>query len=238
MNSRNRLVVLLLAAVVLLSGCVMRVNAEITIKDDSAIDIVSEYAFDTSKGAQIEGEPVTKDNVCTLVSQRLRTDGSKNIAFDEGGFVGCRSTERRSLELLSALGILRREGLVYHFRASAPDLPQVADPNQVSDFKVSVSFPDKVLSHNGSSTVAGNTVTWTDPKDLLNGNGLEASGQVKRMPMLPWLIASLGAMLAAAVIVVIAGRRDRWAYAAAAAHPPPPRWGEPGNQGNPWNQQP
>lgn len=43
------------------------------------------------------------------------------------------------------------------------------DKFPVADFKVSVTFPGKVLSHSGSSTVDGNTVTWTDVKDSKSG---------------------------------------------------------------------
>ena len=45
------------------------------------------------------------------------------------------------------------------------------------DFKVSVTFPGKVLSHSGASKVDGKTVTWTDIEDLESYSGLEASGQ-------------------------------------------------------------
>ena len=46
------------------------------------------------------------------------------------------------------------------------------------DFKVSVTFPGKVLSHSGASKVDGKTVTWTDIEDLESYSGLEASGEV------------------------------------------------------------
>ncbi|WP_407643720.1 LppM family (lipo)protein [Cutibacterium porci] len=39
------------------------------------------------------------------------------------------------------------------------------DKSMVGDFKVSVTFPGKVISHSDSSSVDGNTVTWTDIKD-------------------------------------------------------------------------
>lgn len=43
------------------------------------------------------------------------------------------------------------------------------DKIKVGAFKVSVTFPGKVISHSGSSSVDGNTVTWTDIKTLHQG---------------------------------------------------------------------
>lgn len=52
---------------------------------------------------------------------------------------------------------------------------QSADPKQVyDDFLVRVTFPGPVQKASGSGTIEGNTVTWTDPSDFVNG-GLRAT---------------------------------------------------------------
>lgn len=76
-------------------------------------------------------------------------------------------------------------------------LSDVSDMSDISGFKVSVTFPGTVLSHSGSSTVDGNTATWTDVNDLLSPDGLTASG--KSQGGLPNWVWGIGALLVLAI---------------------------------------
>lgn len=229
MRSLNRLVVLLCVAV-LLSGCV-KFKTDVVIKDDSTIILSLEYGADKAKDPQFQGQRITKDNACQI-GPHFNVPGATHVPIETADTVGCRISLRGGLASFSQTGMIRREGRVYYFRFGGSELEGLPQsPEEVVDFQASVTFPDKVLTHNGSSTVSGTTVTWDDPRDLLAGNGLEASGEVKQMPLLPWLIAALVTLLTATGFVVVTGRRDRQAYARAAAYAPMPRWGEPGNRG-------
>ena len=74
------------------------------------------------------------------------------------------------------------------------------------DFKVSVTFPGKILSHSGASKVDGKTVTWTDIEDLESYSGLEASGQRGGgFPGWTWVVlavvvVAIGGAIAAVVV--------------------------------------
>jgi hypothetical protein len=112
-----------------------------------------------------------------------------------------------------------------------------------TDFRVSVTFPGEVTSHNGSSTVEGTTVTWTDASDLTSGEGLRATadepGSV--LALLPWLGAAL--LVAAGVVagVLLVNRRARATGRPAAGAPqwgPPPGAGYPAQPGQGYPLQP
>ncbi|MSS46031.1 hypothetical protein FYJ43_08260 [Cutibacterium sp. WCA-380-WT-3A] len=83
----------------------------------------------------------------------------------------------------------------------------------VVNFRVSVAFPGTVLSHSGSSTVDGNTVTWTDVNDLVSAQGLTAAGKDESgLPSWVWGIGALVALAiggAVAAVVVSATRPKR-----------------------------
>ena len=79
-----------------------------------------------------------------------------------------------------------------------------------TDFEVHVTFPDRVLSASGSGRIEGNTVTWSDPKDMYLKEGLRATASAD--PDLSWLWPTLGVIALAGVgagIVLVARRRRR-----------------------------
>ena len=48
-----------------------------------------------------------------------------------------------------------------------------------TDFEVRVTFPGRVLSASGSGRIEGNTVTWSDPKDMYLKEGLRATASAE-----------------------------------------------------------
>ena len=77
-----------------------------------------------------------------------------------------------------------------------------------TDFEVRVTFPGRVLSASGSGRIEGNTVTWSDPKDMYLEEGLRATASAD--PDLSWLWLTLGVIaLAGAGAGIVLGARSR-----------------------------
>ena len=102
------------------------------------------------------------------VSASDKQHGAKAEFVDDKEYVGCKFT------MTTTADDARGAGLGLTFDADKVSLSigrkffedARLDKIKVGAFKVSVTFPGKVISHSGSSSVDGNTVTWTDIKAL------------------------------------------------------------------------
>ena len=105
------------------------------------------------------------------VSASEKQHGVKAEFVEDKEYVGCKFT------MTTTADDARGAGLGLTFDADKVSLSigrkffedARLDKIKVGAFKVSVTFPGKVISHSGSSSVDGNTVTWTDIKDSTSG---------------------------------------------------------------------
>ncbi|NLT29651.1 MAG: hypothetical protein GXX86_04230 [Propionibacterium sp.] len=181
-RSRVVLAVLTIPLVLVLSGC-MRYVVDIGITGGDSTEI--EYSMDAgmrNKDAEAEGEEIP-DDPCEGAG-RTFPDVTLEPYSDDGpdGYTGCRISGTMTAEDLtdSGMTISKSNGVwtFHHEGDSSGSMSGGESPDEmISDFRVSVTFPGEVLSHNGSSTVEGTTVTWTDPADLMTSQGLRAQGR-------------------------------------------------------------
>lgn len=102
------------------------------------------------------------------VSASEKQHGVKAEFVEDKEYVGCKFT------MTTTADDARGAGLGLTFDADKVSLSigrkffedARLDKIKVGAFKVSVTFPGKVISHSGSSSVDGNTVTWTDIQGL------------------------------------------------------------------------
>lgn len=159
--------------------------------------------------------------------------------YTDGGYVGCTITFSGPTSAFNDskdLIIRHQDGQYLFFMVNRPSdtasgMSGTPETSRLmfDSFRVSVTFPGQVTSHSGSSTVQGTTVTWTDPMDMVSGDGLKATSQEASalQAALPWAM-EIGAGLLlvglVAVVVVIGVRRRR---AAAMRSATPVNFGPP-----------
>ena len=167
---------LLLPALVVLSGC-LRLKADFVITSEDDIGVSLNYGIKKSSGAA-----PAKDEICETAKSAKIQQGMKLEfePYEEGDWVGCRVTGTgQSSGLDEGFTIKKQDDGTWLFRIDKSVMDagtQETNASMWSEFSVSVTFPGKVLTHNGSSTVKGRTVTWTDANDLYD-TGLEATGE-------------------------------------------------------------
>ncbi|MHA6523577.1 LppM family (lipo)protein [Tessaracoccus sp. G1721] len=224
----------LLPLLLLLGGCV-RLDTDIVISSRDTVDMTMLIAIQDEYAAAVD----------TLCEQ----DGAGGTVsdYDADGHVGCiREVRGAPLSALSDdnldLSIVHADG-EYRFAMISNEVGVSSGGDEqliaslFTDFRVSVTFPGEVTAHNGSSTVDGTTVTWTDASDMASGEGLRATsdeaGSV--LALLPWLGAAL--LVAAGVVVGLlllnrsrsapAPGAPQWSPPPGAGFPPPPVAGFP-----------
>lgn len=233
-----RVLALLLAPLVLLTGCV-RLTADVTISSPSDIDVSMVVAMESAMADQVgQGQALT--SACrTDQTQGLR--GARVEAYDDGTYRGCRVSGTVTAAALASQDdpplnvVFNRHDVTFQMGSSwldrgASQGMEGLQASMISSFQVSVTFPGAVVEHSGSSTVKGRTVTWTDPEDLFAPGGLHAVGKRRvGMPLWGWLLVGLAvAGLVGIGAVVLVRRRRRRAQGA----PATPAGGQVGHQ--PW----
>lgn len=234
----------LLPLLLLLTGCI-RLNMDFVINADDTAKLTANIGINKETYTQM-GQPVPsgaemcKDSPTTV-------GNATSTPYDDGTYVGCKIEGTGALTAISGdsqgLSITHANG-VYTFamnNSGSSSGGQLA-ANMFTEFRVSVTFPGEVVSHSGSSTVSGTTVTWTSAADLLSADGLKASG--KDTAGLPWmLILGIGGGLVVVggvvVAIVLLSRRKK--AAPAAAYPGMPAGGQaayPPQSGAPMNWTP
>ncbi|WCC79468.1 hypothetical protein O6R08_08070 [Cutibacterium equinum] len=244
-RSARYLVALLMAPLLLLSGC-GKFNAGFIITDEDHVTMTMTIGVLKSSLDKIpadEAEIFTNGRIDC--SELEKTDEFKESAagiltvksFDDGKYVGCTmmgtgtvseltgqpSSSPSSGESAAARSeddegdgpvFITFKGNKVRFLLDGSavldiisdfDSSGLAGSAGISDFKISVTFPGKVLSHSGSSKVDGKTVTWTDVRDLSSSSGLEASGERRSgFPGWAWMVlvvvvVAVGGAIAAVV---------------------------------------
>lgn len=127
------------------------------------IDVTLDYGLQKSVLQEL-GQAITGDQLCSNMAD-ARPQGSAIVPYEDDTFVGCKATCSVSRTIDSTGTNLKLADGVWTSSSPAQDLEGTGQSGQLtedafSDFRLSVSFPGEVLSHNGSSTVEGRTVTW------------------------------------------------------------------------------
>lgn len=222
---------LLLPVLVVLTGCV-RYEATYDIKSLDEIQVTTDFGM---KKAYADSEDkVCEDGGSGTQSGAPTLKNEKRESYDDGTYIGCKTTGTISAsELTSSSGgveVTLADG-VYTFKVSGTQAGSASSASSIDHFKFSVTFPGKVLTHNGSSTVNGNTVTWTDPKDAFTTEGLVATGEeggvLPSGGSLLWLIIG-AAVVGAIVLGVVLFLRHRKKTAAQQQGYGQPGYGQPG----------
>lgn len=105
------------------------------------------------------------------VSASDKQRGAKIEFVEDEEYIGCKYTVTTTADDARGVGL----GLTFDADKVSLSIGKKffdgveLDKSTIGDFKVSVTFPGKVISHSGSSSVDGNTVTWTDFKDSTSG---------------------------------------------------------------------
>ncbi|MEA4945226.1 MAG: hypothetical protein VB080_12415 [Propionicimonas sp.] len=200
-----------LAALPLLYGCVsLEVTLQLGSQQTVDYDLYVEVPVQTlEQSGQWDGSVRTL-NLCDRFALGAHWfEGATDVLPTRAGDrVGCRLRGSESLDDFSGnrpadggFDLSHADGR-FEFRwwpFASPELPDLMD-----DLTVSVTFPGEVLEHNGSSTVSGTTVTWQDPHDLFENEGLLAVGE--DTPSIWVLSARWGPIVAlAAILLGLAG---------------------------------
>lgn len=217
---------LLLPVLVLLSGCI-RYQVDYEIKDEQTINLSMDVGIKKDSTAAEDTTPV---KMCESEGTEVK-DVTKE-PYDDGTFIGCRFTGTASATDLmreqTGLTIRKQDDGTWLFEMegeATDDQTSDISAEMFTEFQVSVTFPGKVLSHNGSSTVAGTTVTWADANDMYTSEGLRATGEDGGQMTLVWVVVGAVALaaLVGGVLVYLANQRKKAAAAQAVQQP--------------WNQQ-
>lgn len=211
MPLRRSAILLVVLLVVGLSGC-SRMTGRITVHPDDTADVSIDISAVDDNGA---------------VRQQYKdacrpTVAPKPVFYTKDGRVGCHIEGRANAAKMANLGmqVYTSDGK-QRFSLAKPDVG--SDPKRqpmkqaieqmvtVGELDMQVTFRGKVLSHSGSSTVDGRTVTWRHSGDLGQGLTAEAAepGLLDRT-VGEWIAIAVGLLVAlGAVAWVVRDVRSR-----------------------------
>lgn len=239
--------VLLLAPLLLLSGC-MKFNASYDIKDEEHVNANLTIAVSKSM-AEMSGQNTGGElKECEqLMSASGVTDKAAAKKYEDDEYIGCTIVGEDNAKNIgtrdSGVAITFTDDEV-RFRMGqeifSPETSgQEITPEMLSDFKVSVTFPGTVTQHSGSSTVDGNTVTWTSAKELMS-SGITATSERSSSALAWWMWLIIGVLALAVIGAVIAvivrhrakGSRASGSQGESVSHDPErPDGGRPAQEG-------
>lgn len=239
--------VLLLAPLLLLSGC-MKFNASYDIKDEEHVNANLTIAVSKSM-AEMSGQNTGGElKECEqLMSASGITDKATAKKYEDDEHIGCTIVGEDNAKNIgtrdSGVAITFTDDEV-RFRMGqeifSPETSgQEITPEMLSDFKVSVTFPGTVTQHSGSSTVDGNTVTWTSAKELMS-SGITATSERSSSALAWWMWLIIGVLALAVIGAVIAvivrhrakGSRASGSQGESVSHDPErPDGGRPAQEG-------
>lgn len=215
------LMVLLAASVVCLTGCV-RLHIDYDIQGHDRVDMTIDVAVRNADG-EFPVELCSTDPEYGLVDV-----GDTVTHYSEDGpdgYTGCRILVTGTMYEMSGGDVtLWAENGEWEFH-QAPGFMEASGYNErdvrdwVSDYRISVTLPERVYTHNGSSTVSESTVTWLDPADAFHPDGLRATGNDTAGRVASLIVSLTTIVLVVAVIVaaVVMVRRNKAKIAAAEA---------------------
>lgn len=239
--------VLLLAPLLMLSGC-MKFNASYDIKDEEHVNANLTIAVSKSM-AEMSGQNTGGElKECEqLMSASGITDKATAKKYEDDEHIGCTIVGEDNAKNIgtrdSGVAITFTDDEV-RFRMGqeifSPETSgQEITPEMLSDFKVSVTFPGTVTQHSGSSTVNGNTVTWTSAKELMS-SGITATSERSSSALAWWMWLIIGVLALAVIGAVIAvivrhrakGSRASGSQGESVSHDPErPDGGRPAQEG-------
>ena len=227
---------MLVPVLVLLSGCI-RYQVDYEIKDEQTVIVSLDVGIEKDSTA---AEDTTPEQMCETEGTELQEVTKE--PYDDGTFIGCRlSATGTAADLMgdqSGLTIKKQDDGTWLFEMegeAADDQTSQIGAEMFTDFEVSVTFPGKVLSHNGSSSVAGTTVTWTDANDMYTAEGLRATSEDGGVMTLVWIVVGAVALAAivGGVLIYLAAQKKKAAAAQAAQQ----QWGQQQWGQQQWGQQ-
>jgi len=208
-----------------LGGCMkMEMSVGIKSDDDIRVKMVVGIQEDAAAAMAENGEEMTPEDLCGQAgSDTGVTDATVKDVSDDG-YIACEMSGTTDLE--SMADSLQHADGKYTFTmvSDEGDASAGLGANMFDSFKISVTFPGKVLEHNGSSTVQGTTVTWTDPNDLYGSEGLRAVGKDQASSSSGWLwivLAGIGLLVVVAVVLLLVLRGKRGKSAPPQPYLPP-----------------
>ena len=230
----RRCLVLIIAPLLLLAGCA-KFDTAMEIKDENHVHLKSTVGVSKSIASTSAGSLASEFSDCNNSKGSAGTGSDGTVEkFEDNSYIGCiiaGETTAADLNKEDGMQITFDKNKVSFkmtsdlFRDSGRS-DRTPDASMFSDFKVSVTFPGKVLSHSGSSKVDGNTVTWTDPSDLFSSSGLTVTSKRSNgIPIWVWVIVAVAVLAIVGVVVVILNKKKGQ------------KAGQPENGGAPWTMQ-
>ncbi|MDR1712501.1 MAG: hypothetical protein LBR58_11740 [Propionibacteriaceae bacterium] len=222
-----------LAGLLLLAGCV-KMEFSIDIHSDDDIDISMLMAIDKDYADEF-------GDMCDLAKSSAGSSGDFTAEeFTDDDYKGCRVFGKTNLD--SAGTMVTHTGGKYYFSSGASDSAYGSDldASMFTGFKFEVTFPGPVESCSGNGVISGNTCTWTDAADLINGMeavGADSGGPLAGGGGIPWgiIAAVIGVIIVGAVVAVVVIRMRK----KPAAQPvyPQPGYYQPGYDQQAYQQQ-
>lgn len=218
-NRRRWAAVLMLPLILVLSSCV-RLNMDVKVLDDKNAEVSMNIGVQKEAAT---GAGLTGDKLCQQDSTSGFKDNVKTEPYDDGTFVGCKITGKGPVDDTNSM--LKLADGVWTFHMPGPSEADTQGAGQMTaamftDFKITATFPGEVLTHSGSSTVSGTTVTWTNAADLLSTDGLKATAKNAGGGALLWIILAVAALVViGAVVFFVLNNNKKKSQAAAAAQP-------------------
>lgn len=221
----------------------MKMEMGVDIRSDDDIRVTMMIGLERSAAATMgEGdEELTPEDLCGQAGDDtgVRDATVKDVSDDE--YIACEMSG--TTDLASMADSLQHADGKYTFSMTSGEgggSSAELGAEAFDSFKIAVTFPGEVLEHNGSSTVDGTTVTWTDPNDMYGSEGLRAVGEDTASSS-SWLwiaLAGVGMLgvVAVVLLLVLRGRRGQSAAPVQPYLPPtspqpgPPQPGQPGQQ--------
>ncbi len=202
----------------------MKMEMGVDIKSDDDIRVSMMVGIERSAAAAIAengGGELTPEDLCGQAGgdTGVKDATVKDVSNDD--YIACQMSGTSDLKAM-ADSLEHADGKYTFAMTSGEDDSQLS-ADMFDSFKVSVTFPGDVQEHNGSSTVDGTTVTWTDPKDLYGSEGLRAVGNdTASSSVWMWmLLAGAVVLVVAAVVVLLLVLRSRRGKRAAPMQPYP-----------------
>ncbi|WCC79467.1 hypothetical protein O6R08_08065 [Cutibacterium equinum] len=254
----RRYLVLLLAPLLLLAGCV-KLDMATEIKDEDHIHVKVTVGVSKSM-AEMSGQDLTSEfsDCGQLAKSSGGASNAKVEKFEDDKYIGCTFSadgtaadftensedteitfDKDKVTFKMDSGTLSDSGGSNNPFGSGESL----SASMLTDFKISVTFPGKVLSHSGSSKVDGRTVTWVDPKDMFSDEGLSATAERDGgVPMWVWIVVAVAALAIIGVVVAVVVKKKKGAKGSQPGNGDP-SWamqypGQPQGQQEQWNNHP
>ncbi|GAB3710564.1 LppM family (lipo)protein [Mariniluteicoccus flavus] len=174
-TARRRSAILLLVLVMALATGCTRFTGSVTVNADDSVSMNYDFSVPddpaNAKGIEAVKAKCADNRRFGQFFRPVKTE------YAEAGRVGCRIRGDANQRRLGQAGIaIYHQDGKQHFSFGEgmleqldPEGPKSGPVRGIEQFELKVTFRGKVVSHSGSSTVDGTTVTWRDANDLRTG---------------------------------------------------------------------